>query len=135
MIVADTSAWVEYLRATGHPADITLTGLIEEGENVAVTEVVVMELLAGGRERAALRELRSRLLAFPILRLEGLGDFEEAARIYRLCAARGRTIASQMDCLVAVPAIRAGASLLHNDTDFETIASVTTLRVEPYATS
>jgi len=87
-----------------------------------------MELLAGARAGAAVRELRSRLLTFPLLPLEGLADFEEAALIYRACREAGETLRGLSDCLIAVPVLRAGASLLHNDADFETIARHTALK-------
>ncbi len=87
-----------------------------------MTEVVVMELLAGAGSDADAEALRERLLTFPLLRLEGLGDFEEAAAIYRRCRMAGETLRGIDDCLIAVPAIRVGAQVLHDDADFETIA-------------
>lgn len=134
MIVADTSAWVEFLRGTTHPVSKALARLIEREEEIAVTEVIVMELLAGARAGDQARQLRSRLLAFPVLRLEGLADFEEAALIYRSCRDAGETIRSLSDCLIAVPTIRAGAAILHNDADFETIARHSALRAQPTKT-
>ena len=122
LIVADTSAWVELLGGTGHRVAVRLRVLIERDEEVALTEVILTELLAGAQSGAGARELRSRLLAFTVLPLEGLGDFEEAALIYRACRDAGETLRSLSDCLIAVPVIRAGASLLHNDADFVTIA-------------
>jgi predicted nucleic acid-binding protein len=47
MILADTSAWVEYDRATGSAVDTRLTRLIADEEPLAVTEPVIMEVLAG----------------------------------------------------------------------------------------
>ena len=49
MILADTSAWVEYDRATGSPVDIRLTDLIAEDGPLAVTDPVAMEVLGGAR--------------------------------------------------------------------------------------
>jgi len=132
VIVADTSAWVEFLRGSGHPTARVLTELLERGEEIGLTEVIVMELLAGaGAEQ--LRPLRRRLVAFPLLRLRGLADFEEAAWIYRTCRAAGETPRALSDCLIAVPVIREGATLLHNDADFEVIARHTALRTYPLA--
>ena len=54
MILADTSAWVEYDRATGSAADERLTQLIADGDSLVITEPLVMEVLAGAgttRER------------------------------------------------------------------------------------
>jgi predicted nucleic acid-binding protein len=120
---------VEFLRGTDHKVGVRLRGLIESDEDIAVTEVILMELLAGARSGTAVRDLRSRLLGFRILALEGLADFEEAGVIYRACRDAGETLRSLSDCLIAVPVIRAGASLLHNDADFAAIARHSSLRI------
>lgn len=131
MIVADTSAWIELFRATGSAVDRTLSRRLETDEEVVVTEVVVMEVLAGARSPRRLEALRSGLLEFPVLPLHGLPDYEAAAELYRDCRRAGETIRELTDCLVAVPAIRAGASVLHADRDFEVLARHTPLRLEP----
>lgn len=129
MIVVDTSAWIELFRKTAHPVASILRELLERREDVAITELIYLELLAGAPSGTAFARLRSRLLALPILRPEGLADYEEAAEIYRACRAAGQTPRSQIDCLIAVAAIRQRASLLHNDRDYELIARHTTLKV------
>lgn len=130
MIVVDTSAWVEFFRRSGHPAATALRRLIEENADLAVTEIVLMELFAGARPGTEVREIRSRLTALPLLRLQGLADYEEAALIYRTCRQSGETIRALTDCLIAVVAIREDATLLHNDSDFDAIARHTALRIE-----
>src|SRR5712692_5355740 len=92
MIVADTSAWVEFLRATDNKVATKLRELIERDEDVALTEVILMELLAGARSATPVRDLRSRLLGFKVLPLEGLADFEQARVIYRACRDAGETL-------------------------------------------
>jgi predicted nucleic acid-binding protein len=57
VILADTSAWVEYLRATGSPANIALRGLLDD--KLAITGPVAMELLAGARDDHHLGRLRT----------------------------------------------------------------------------
>lgn len=89
-----------------------------------------MEVLAGA-VGDALDAIRAQLVALPVLRVEGLADFEEAARIYRACRASGDTLRNQIDCLIAVPAIRHGASLLSSDGDFGVIARHTGLKLHP----
>ena len=130
MIVADTSAWIEFLRDTGHPIAVALEEALEDQE-VAVTEVVVMELLAGARSPNHLRELRSRILALPMLKLNGLADYEEAALIYRTCRQSGETIRAMTDCLITVAALNAGASILHADSDFRAMERHTELHIHP----
>lgn len=131
MIVADTSAWIEFFRGSAHPARAKLRDLLERRADLAITEVVLMEVLAGRRTGDHVEQTRAQLIALPLLRLDGLADFEEAAAIYRACRDSGHTIRSQLDLLIAVPVIRHGASLLHNDRDFEVIARHSSLKLEP----
>ncbi len=96
-----------------------------------MSEVVVMELLAGATPGPSFQELRSQLLSLPILPLAGLSDYEEAAAIYRTCRAAGEVVRDITDCMIAVPAIRAGAAVLHADRDFDVIARHTDLAIHP----
>jgi len=129
LIVVDTSAWVDFFQGRTTTVASRLERLIEVQADVAITETILMEVLAGATGEALAR-IRAELIARPILRLEGLADFEEAAQIYRTCRSEGHTLRSQLDCLIAVPVIRHGASLLHNDRDFETIARYSTLKLD-----
>lgn len=129
MIVVDTSAWVELLRATGSPVHHRLRTALRDHEDVCVTEIVVAEILAGTRDAHQTEELRSTLLGFTLLPLRGLDSFERAAALYRSCRAAGETLRSITDCLVAVPAIEAGAPVLHADRDFIAMARHTPLEL------
>lgn len=130
MIVVDTSAWIDFLRARETPADLTLCRLIADKAPLAVTEAVVLEVLAAARTHEH-NEVRDRLLAFPVLPLNGLAGFELAAELYRACRRAGETLSSLVDCLVAAPAIEASATVLAADRDFEILARHTQLRLEP----
>jgi predicted nucleic acid-binding protein len=131
VIVPDSSAWIEFFRRTESPVDLTLNRLIEDGADLALTEVVLMEVLAEARSDRHRDELREGLMRYPLLTLRPLDGYEEAAKLYRMCRAGGETIRKMTDCLVAVPAIEAGASVLHNDSDFDALARHTALRIEP----
>jgi predicted nucleic acid-binding protein len=129
VILADTSAWVEYLRATGSPAHLRLRELVAGEGELATTEVVTMELLAGAATQDEVVRLRRLLLRCQLLPVEGLADYEAAAELYRRCRAGGETVRSLTECLIAVVAIRHGAALLHRDLDFDVLARHTPLRV------
>jgi predicted nucleic acid-binding protein len=129
VIVVDSSAWIEFFRRTGSPVAVELRRLIASDDDIGITEIVFAEVLAGAASGPRIRELRSTLLAFPLLPLEGLADFEEAAVLYRSCRAAGETLRGLIDCLIAVPAIRADAEILHRDRDFDAIARHTALRI------
>lgn len=134
MILVDTSAWIELLRGSGHPAHVTLRHHLERRSPVATTEPIIMELLAGTRSASERSKLRARLLGLPRLSVRGLADFEAAAELYRTCRGRGATVRKLIDCLIAAVAIREHATVLHNDRDFEVIARHTRLRIERYRT-
>jgi predicted nucleic acid-binding protein len=129
VILADASAWVEYLRATGSPVHLRLRDLIEVEGDLRTTEVVMMELLAGATTPEGVVQLRRLLGRFDLLPVEGLADYEAAAELYRRCRAGGETVRKLTDCLIAAVAMRHGATLLHRDQDFEVIARHTPLRV------
>ena len=129
MILADSSAWVEYLRATGSQTHTTMRRLIAQEGDLVTTDVVVMEILAGARTEERLLQLRRLLNRFELVPIVGLADFEAAADIYRRCQRRGETVRKLTDCLVAAVALRANAEVLHSDRDFEVIARLLPLRV------
>lgn len=124
MILADTSAWVEYDRATGSPVDRRLAALISANEPLAVTEPITMEVLAGARDERREADLRRLLRRFALLRFDPAADFDAAARIYRRCRRAGVTPRGMIDCMIAAVAWRSGASVLASDADFGRLALV-----------
>ena len=124
MILAHTSAWVEFDRATGSTVDRRLTQLIAGDALVAVTEPVVMEVLAGARTEARLADLRRLMDRFALLAFDQASDFDAAMRIYRRCRSVGVTPRGMVDCIIASVAWRTGASLLAHDVDMVRIAGV-----------
>lgn len=129
MIVVDTSVWVDVLNDTDSPQARRCVQLIEQGEPVALTDVILTEVLQGLRTDREAHLVEGHLRAFPVLRLDGLEDYAFAAALYRTVRRAGHTIRKTLDCLIAVPCVRTGAPLLHNDEDFDRLASCTPLRV------
>jgi predicted nucleic acid-binding protein len=130
MILVDTSAWVEYDRATGSAVDQKLTELIRAGgAEVAVTEPVLMEVLAGAADEHSSNRLRRLLTSFRWVPVDAIADFEGAAKIYRICRAAGISPRGLIDCLVANVAVRTGHPVLAADRDFASIARVVPLRL------
>jgi predicted nucleic acid-binding protein len=125
----DTSAWVEYLRATDSPTCRQVQRLIDTSAVAHTTDAVVMEVLAGADdERHALR-LRRLLFRCAFVRTIGLADFEQAASMYRRCRRGGETIRALNDCLIGAVAVRAGIEVLAHDRDFAALARHTELRL------
>lgn len=127
MILIDTSAWIEFLRNTGSPVCDHVDVLLDV--EIAVCDPVRMEVLAGARDDAHLRDLRGLLARASTVATEPT-DYENAAALYRACRRGGETVRKLIDCLIAAVAIKANLPVLHVDTDFDVLARHTQLRVE-----
>lgn len=124
MILVDTSAWVEFDRATGSPVDACLAALIADEADLAVTEPVIMEVVAGARDTDRERDLRRLMRRFVLLRFDSAVDFDAAAWIYRTCRSRGVTPRGMIDCMIVSVARRYDASLLAADGDLSRVSRV-----------
>ena len=122
MTLVDTSAWVEYLRATGSRSHHAVRRLLEDDGKVHTTDVIVMEVSAGARDGEHLDRLRRLLSRCEYVPVEGLGDFEQAAALYRTCRQSGEMVRALTDCLIAAVAMRADVEVLHADRDFDVLA-------------
>jgi predicted nucleic acid-binding protein len=129
VILIDSSAWVEYLRSTGSPANLQVRVALEQEDELASTDVVLMEILAGARDDSNRDRLRRLLHRCTTLAVEGPADYEQAAELYRTCRRHGETPRKLTDCLIAAVAIRNDAEVLHADTDYLAIARHTPLRL------
>lgn len=126
MIFIDTSAWIEFLRNTSSPACNEVDRLLTS--EIAICDVVAMELLAGARDESHMAQLRGligRTTVFPVLTI----DYETAALLYRRCRGRGDTVRRLIDCIIGAVALRHDLAVLHHDADFDTLALHTDLQI------
>jgi len=66
-----------------------VSDLIARGDALAVTEPVVMEVVAGARDDRREADLRRLLQRFTLLAFDPVTDFDAAALIYRTCRKAG----------------------------------------------
>lgn len=132
MILVDSSVWIPFFTNGKGGAVSALEELIEDEEELYLSEYILTEVLQGFREDREYVAARRCLLRFPIARLRDTDSYLEAAQIYRLCRRRGITIRSTADCLIARTAIENDLYLLHQDGDFDRIASVCPLKIYPH---
>ncbi|MBI4884343.1 MAG: PIN domain-containing protein [Actinobacteria bacterium] len=123
MLVADTSAWIEYLRGTGSAVHLALRASVEAG-TVTLIEPVKAELLVGARTNAELRELRRLTDGLGAELMHPRDDFDRAVDIHLRCRSVGVTPRGLFDCLIAAITQRCGLPLLHADRDLAAIAAV-----------
>lgn len=130
MILADTSAWVEYDRATGSAADQRLTALITTEGPLAVTDPSPWKFWLGHGTKSEQPICTAFCLRLHLLHFEATSDFEAAARIYRRCREAGVTPRGMIDCMIASVAWRRGATLLAHDSDLDRVARVVGIEVD-----
>jgi predicted nucleic acid-binding protein len=130
VILVDTSAWIEYDRATGSTADRRIAELIADDGPLLFTEPVLMEVLAGARDDAREDDLRRMLLRFDLASFDSVTDFDAATKIYRQCRQAGITPRGMVDCMIAAVAHRNALTLLAWDADMIRVSEVIGIDVD-----
>ncbi len=126
MIIADSSAWIEFLRDTGSPVFLEVrNGLIRN--ELVICDAIRMEILVGARSDRHAQYLRELLVRAQYVRTEP-SDYDHAALLYRQCRRHGHTVRNLIDCLVAAVAIRVDAPVLHMDRDYDILARHTPMQ-------
>ena len=124
MILVDSSVWVDFFGFSPGRGGAELRRMIEQSEPLALTGVVIAEVLQGLTRDAD--RIERFLAQWDILEPAGFATYREAAAIYR--GARGKGISlTTIDTLIAAIAIENGTSLFTLDQDFSRIARITRL--------
>jgi predicted nucleic acid-binding protein len=119
--IADTSA---IARMRSEAVSERLAPIIESGD-VATCSVVELEVLYNTRNVTDLRATRQRRRSLPFAPMKQ-ADFDRAADVMEALAARGQHRSVGLpDLLIAACAERSALTILHYDSDFDAIASVT----------
>ena len=123
MELADTSVWAFKTRPGIREWFATA---VESGE-IACCDMIALELLHLARNPSEFAAIEMGLAAMPWIEPHA-SDWTRAREVYRaLGARRGQAQRSvkHADLLIAAAAERAGMTLAHYDSDYDTIASVT----------
>lgn len=129
-VLVDTSVWSLAFRRGGpadHPAVKQLSGLLDAGEDLFLTGLVLQEILQAFRGEAVATEVAARLESFPLLPVEPETCIA-AALLFRRCRERG-VAASTVDCHIAASAIVDDCGLLTTDRDFQRMAQMSPLKL------
>lgn len=130
MLVVDSSVWIDFFNARDSAARFELRRLLNDGNTrLIVPDLVLFEVLRGFREERALRQARLLLQTLHVEPCGGEGLALAAAEHYRHLRARGITVRSAIDVMVAAFCIERDYLLLHSDRDYDAIAAHRGLRV------
>ena len=131
LLLVDSSLWIDHLRDRAPAASNRLAVALRDGRGTAVRicEPVAMELIAGASptQLGTVLQLVDGLVSLDV---DPVLDFRTAGELARRARARGRTVRSIVDCLIAAVAIRHDAVLVHRDRDLDALAAASSLRAE-----
>ena len=128
MILVDTSVWIDFLKGANSRERHVLHRLIEDEEDISITEIILTEILQGIKEDKDFKRVKDYLLEFPIYSPRGVETYLKAAEIYRDCRKKGKTVRKTVDCIIAAICMENGLTIFHKDSDFEHIGAFTGLK-------
>ena len=133
MILVDSSVWIDFFNQHHSPANLKLIELLQDGTvTVGVADLVVFEVLRGFRNDQALLQAQDFLLDLPTVEIGSMANALRAAEHDRALRAKGFTIRSPIDVLLASYCITHDHTLLHRDADFDAIQTLRGLQTWPH---
>ncbi len=129
MILVDSSVWIDFFSASPRPSGIELGRLIRDAAPLALTGIVVTEVLQGLTRDYD--QVEHYLSMWDILEPGGFSTYRQAAAIFRSGRSKGISL-STIDSLIAAIALEYAAIVFTLDADFSRIARLTGLKLHSF---
>ena len=127
-IIVDTSVWIDFYNGISNkPVEVLKNIMLTDV--IIIPTIIVQEILQGIREKKLLLTVEDAILGFQFLNFDMYEAAFEAAALYRLLRAKGVTVRTSNDCLIAWLCLANDFSIHHNDKDFNNIAKYTSLKI------
>jgi predicted nucleic acid-binding protein len=125
MILVDTSVLLDYLKNIENEKCKIFQDILERKIPYGITNYIFLEVLQGAKMDKEFEVLQEYLGSLPFYDLtEGKLSFEKVAKLNLECRGAGVTVRSTIDLILVQIALEHDLALLHNDRDFDNIASV-----------
>ena len=118
MIVVDSSVWIDYFTGNDSPEADHLDSLLGQ-ELIAISDLVLTEVLQGFRADKDFREARDLLLSFHVVNMLDTTIALKSAANFRALRKLGLTVRKTVDSIIATYCIENRLPLLHSDKDFQ----------------
>ena len=129
MILADTSAWIDYFRGVSAPYTDLLD--LELARNRIVTgDLIIAKFLQGFRDEREYLEAKRIMDSLEYRDLVGREIAVAASQNYRVLRKAGITVRKTIDVLIATFCIKNDLELIHNDKDFDAMEEKLGLKVK-----
>ena len=128
MIVVDSSVWIANLRGLD-TVPVRKLREIENPEDILVGDLVLLEVLQGARDEGHAAQIERYLTRFRVERMLDQDLAVLGARHYRRLRSGGITVRKTIDLIIGTFCLARGHVLLHDDRDFDPMASILGLRI------
>lgn len=129
MIVADTSAWIDYVNGVTAPHTNILDEELARGR-IITGDLIMAEFLQGFKEEKDFQAAREMMDILDYQDMAGKEIALQAAQNFRTLRKQGITVRKTMDVIIATFCIENGWELIHNDRDFDRMEKILGLRVK-----
>jgi len=130
LILVDSSVWIDFFSQSPGLAGYELRRLMVEAEPLALSGMIVTEVLQGLTRDV--ERIEHELSRWHLLEPQGFETYREAARLFRLARSRGVALTT-VDALIAAVSLEHRAVLFTLDKDFGRIAGLAGLGIHPIA--
>jgi predicted nucleic acid-binding protein len=128
VILVDTSVWIDYFNGIENKQTESLDKILSE-QSVLVGDIILTEILQGFDSDKEFRLAKQALDSLDCIHLGGKSLAIKAASNFRFLRSKGITIRKTVDILIGSWCIEHEVKLLHNDKDFDQIATQLALQI------
>jgi predicted nucleic acid-binding protein len=119
-LVVDSSAWIEFFRATGSTSHLAVLDAIRQRE-ILVPDLVKLEVLRGFTDKKKYQLVNAQFSSFNVVEIGGSVAVSSAIKVNADLRKQGYTIRGTIDLLVGTWCLQNDVALLHCDRDFDAI--------------
>jgi predicted nucleic acid-binding protein len=128
VILVDTSVWIDYFNGIKNKETDSLDRILSE-QTVLIGDIILTEILQGFDSVKEFRLATQALNPLDCVHLGGKSLAIKAASNFRFLRSKGVTIRKTVDILIGSWCIEHEVELLHNDKDFDQIATQLPLQI------
>ena len=128
MIVADTSAWIDYVRGIDAPHTNLLDYELDHNR-IITGDLIITEFLQGFRSEKDFQAAKEIMESLEYHDFVSNKIALQSAQNFRILQRSGITVRKTIDVIIATFCIENGFELLHNDRDFDPMEELLGLRV------
>ena len=128
MILVDTGVWIDYFNGVENKQTESLDRILSD-QTVLVGDIILTEILQGFDSDKEFRLAKQALEPLDCVHLGGKSLAIKAASNFRFLRSKGVTVRKTVDMLIGSWCIEHEVNLLHNDKDFDQIATQLPLKI------